>query len=67
MINQQTIITIENNNSEKNKKEIMCNHRTERKCEVPAMAFVCAATTSMVDPASLCSRVSPTHAMTFSP
>lgn len=33
----------------------------------PAIALVCAATTSIVDPASRCSRVSPTQAITFKP
>lgn len=34
---------------------------------VPAIALVCAATTSIVDPASRCSSVSPTQAITFKP
>jgi hypothetical protein len=34
---------------------------------LPAIAFVCAATTSIVVPASLCSRVSPMQAITLRP
>lgn len=34
---------------------------------VPAIALVCAATTSIVEPDSLCSRVSPTQAITLRP
>lgn len=34
---------------------------------LPAIALVCAATTSTVDPDSRCSRVSPTQAITFKP
>lgn len=36
-------------------------------CGVPAIALVCAETTSMVDPDSRCSRDSPTQAITFRP
>lgn len=35
--------------------------------KVPAIALVCAETTSSVDPDSRCSRVSPTQAITLSP
>lgn len=35
--------------------------------DIPAIAFVCAATTTIVDPDSRCSRVSPTQAITFRP
>lgn len=35
--------------------------------DIPAIAFVCAATTAIVAPDSRCSRVSPTQAITFRP
>ena len=38
-----------------------------KKVEVPAIALVCAATTSNVAPDSRCSRVSPTQAITLMP